>query len=123
MCDMEMKEHRTGAARLPMVSPSDLCYLVALFYCYEKPIDWYARRASGELEVFPVGHQWKAGEPEPSSQEAKTAAIGEAYWTENLEGGKSIRHYYEKIPDPVVSVFEVSFVILKLKAFFDQANF
>ena len=123
MCDMEMKEHGKDAPRLPMVSTSDLCCLVALFHCYEKPIDWYARRASGELEVFPIDCQWKAGEPQPESQEAKTAAIGEAYWTENLDGGKSIRHYYEKIPDPVVSVFEVSFVILKLKAFFDQANF
>ena len=110
-----MKEHRPGADRLPMVSTSDLCYVVALFYCFEKVIDWYSRKADGLLLNYPDGHTWKDGEPQPETQEAKAAAIGKAYWTETLDGGNTIRHYYDPCPDPVVSVLEASFGNLKLE--------
>ena len=107
MCDAEMVPHREGATPLPMVSTSDLCYLVALYYCYEGVIDWCARRADKQLEVFPEGHTWKVGEPQPGSEEAKQAAIGTAYWTQELGRGNTIRHYYEPCPQPVVSDLEV----------------
>ena len=102
MCDMEMKAHRDGEDPLPCVSTSDLAYLVSLFYCYEPVIDWYNRKAEKTLEVFPPGHQWKDGEPQP---EDKEGTIGKQYWTEPAVGKEPPkRHYYEKKPDPVVSV-------------------
>ena len=115
MCDMDMAPHRPGADPLPMVSTSDLCYIVALFYCFEKQIEWYTKNADGLLEKYPVGHTWQAGEKQPATEEAKAAAIGKAYWTETLDGGNTIRHYYDPCPDPVVSVLEASFGNLKLE--------
>ena len=123
MCDCEMAPHRKDSEdRLPMVSPSDLCYTVSLFYCFEKAIDWYRRRAAGSLEVYPDGHTWKAGEPQPGDATAKAEAIGKAYWTETLDDGDTIRHYFEPCPEAEVSLLEASFGNLKSKAPFEQAN-
>ena len=122
MCDCEMAPHMPDAERLPMVSPSDLCYTVSLFYCFEKAIDWHRRKAEGTLKVYPDGHTWKAGEPQPEDENAKNEAIGKAYWTETLDDGDTIRHYFEPCPEAEVSLLEASFGNLKSKAPFEQAN-
>ena len=122
MCDCEMAPHRPDAERLPMVSPSDLCYTVSLFHCFEKAIDWYRRKAEGTLKVHPVDHTWKAGEPQPEDENAKNEAIGKAYWTETVDDGDTIRHYFEPCPEAEVSLLEASFGNLKSKAPFEQAN-
>ena len=107
MCDQFVEPHREGADPLPMVSTSDLCYLAALFHIYGDVIDWHKCRAAGELETFPVGHQWKDGEPAPEGAEDEQKAIGEQHLTEPAEGSAPAkRHYFEKKPEPKVSVLE-----------------
>ena len=66
------------------VTASDCCYLIALWYCYEGVIAWHKKRVEKTLKKYPEGHTWKEGEPQPADADAKAAAIGNTYWTQDM---------------------------------------
>ena len=105
------------------VTASDCCYLIALWYCYEGVIAWHKKRVEKTLKKCPEGHTWKEGEPQPANDEAKAAAIGNTYWTQDVGPEKRPkRHYFEPKPTPKVSEFGGQLVDLEAVTSRNQAN-
>ena len=99
MCDAE---ESCGERDFLCVTESDLAYLASFHYTYENQIEWHGKRVNGQLQNYPADHE-------------KEEARGKAYWSQEKAGqNKATRHYFEKKPEPKVSLHNLDGWIWKL---------
>ena len=70
---------------------------------------WHKKRVLGTLDKYPTGHQWQ-GKYQPKDDETKTDAIGKMSWSQEMQGQKDKKHYFEPKPEPKVSHTEANLV-------------
>ena len=99
MCDAE---ESCGERDFLCVTESDLAYLASFCHSYENQIEWHRKRVHGELQNYPA-------------DDKKEEARGKAHWSQEKAGqNKATRHYFEKKPEPKVSLHNLDGWIWKL---------
>ena len=109
MCDT-WQATPEGEPPIRCVTVSDKCFVISLWCCYEPVIAWQKKRVLGTLEKFPTTHAWE-GKLQPKDDEAKADAIGKMSWSQEIQGQKDRKHYFEPKPDPVVSDSEADLLV------------